>query len=395
MNPGFAFLPPVPGISFAFLNQTVSSADYLPFWPAVLGEIYRAWEATGGGNRFVLYFLIKQPPVLGDVLTAILLYTLTWRWTGERAAALAALAFWSFFPYAIIISAIWGQFDSLVVATILAAFVYREPLERNLLYGVGIFVKLITAIYLPLEFFRARGLRRMTFVVALVVPVALSALVYIVEGWRFGGLLSIGRSQSQGGGGGMNLAGILTVSQFVSVLNAIPNLYTALSYLYVPGVIVAGWTAARWIRLNDPRSELRAVMLVTTVFLLLRWGLNEQYMIYIFALMALDIAAFHPGRRSFLVYLWLLSLVFLLINNDLAARFVTPLDTNLWPMLSNLDHSSVYGTVRTWALAILDVIVTLSLVQWIVELVRDGERPVPWLWAWTKSAAAVAQPSVP
>ncbi len=379
MNPYVSFWPPVPSLSFAFLNTNLPSAAYLPFWPAVLGEIYRLWEVIGGGNRFVLYFLIKQPPILGDALTAVLLYGLTLRWTERSASALGALAFWSFFPYAILISAIWGQFDSLVVAAILAGFWYRDPIERNLLYGVGIFVKLITAIYLPLEFFRARGVRRLTFLVALAVPIALTILVFIAEGWGFGGITATGQSQSTGGGGGMNLAGVLTAAPLVDVLSTVPHLFTVLSYLYVPGAILAGYVAARWIRPNDPQTELRAMMLVTTVFLLLRWGLYEQYMIYIFALMALDIAAFHADRRTFLLYLWLLSLVFLLVNNDLGARFVTPLDTNLWPTLSNLDQSAVYGSARTWALEGLDVLVTVSLIQWLVVLVRNHDWPTPWL----------------
>jgi hypothetical protein len=395
VNPYVSFWPAVPGVSFAFLNSTLPSAAYLPFWPALLGELYRLWEVAGGGNRFVLYFLIKQPPIWADVLTAALLYALVLRWTGRKDAALGALTFWSFFPYAIIISAIWGQFDSLVVVVILAALLYREPLQRNLLYGLGIFVKLLPVIYLPLEVFRSRGPRRLTFLVALVLPLALSALVFVAEGWQFTGIFATGQSQTYGGGGGMNLAGILASPPFLYAIEVIPYLYTGLAYLYVPGVIVAGWVGARWIRPNDPRTELRAVLLVTTIFLLLRWGLYEQYMIYLFALMVLDIAAFHSSRRSFLTYLWVLSLVFLLVNNDLGARFVTPLDTNLWATLSNLDQSSAYGTVRGWSLEILDAIVTVSLIQWVLELVRDRERPVPWLWPWARADRPTAEPLAP
>ncbi len=395
MNPYVSFWPPVPGVSFAFLTSTLPSAAYLPFWSALLGELYRFWEVVGGGNRFALYFLIKQPPIVGDLLSAALLYGLVLRWTGRADAALGALTFWSLFPYAIIISAIWGQFDSLVVAAILAALFYREPIERNLMYGLGIFVKLLPAIYLPLEFFRSKGTRRMTFLVALALPLALTALVFVAEGWQFAGIFATGKSQTYGGGGGMNLAGILTSPPFSSAIDAVPYLYTALAYLYVPGVIVAGWVAARWIRPNDPRTELRAVMLVTTVFLLLRWGLYEQYMVYLFALMALDIAAFHSDRRTFLTYLWALSLVFLLVNNDLGARFVTPLDTNLWATLSNLDQGSGYGTIRAWALEILDAIVTVSLIQWAVELVRDHDRPVPWLWPRVRAGPPKMEPLSP
>ncbi|MCL4308169.1 MAG: hypothetical protein M1606_01925 [Candidatus Thermoplasmatota archaeon] len=381
-NPYTSFLGPVPGVSYAYLTTRLPSAAYLPFWSGILGELYRAWEVIGGNNRFVLYFLIKQLPILGDVLTAGLLYRLVLRWTGDRTRALAVLTFWSFFPYAIIIFAIWGQFDSIVVATILATLLYRDPIERNLLYGWGIFVKWITAIYLPFEIFRSRGLRRWTFLLALALPLGLTVAVFFLEGWSFAGISATAQSQTAGGGGGMTYVGILTGPVVSTIFKPIPYLFTALSYLYVPGVILAGWVASRWVGSGSPKSEVRALLLITTVFLLLRWGLYEQYMPYLFALLALDVAAFHPGREPFLRYLWLLSLVYLLFNNDFGARFVTPLDPSLFTTLTYLDQTLTYGAVRIWALDILDIGITLSLVQWIFEVLRDRDRPIPWLWPW-------------
>ncbi len=160
-NPYNGFWPAVPGVSFSYFSTTLPAAAYLPFWSELLGGLYRVWEAVGDGNRFVLYFLLKQPGILADVASAYLLSRLAQRWTANARTALAVLSFWSFFPYAIVITAIWGQFDSIVVVVLLALLYARGPLERNLGIGLGILVKWLTVILLPLEVLRERGARRL------------------------------------------------------------------------------------------------------------------------------------------------------------------------------------------------------------------------------------------
>lgn len=380
-NPYTSFWPSVPGASFAYLNQTLPSAAYLPFWPALLGELYRAWLAFGGGNRFVLYFLLKQPGIVADMASAYLLYRLAEHWTGSVDRAKSLLAFWSFFPYAIIITAIWGQFDSIVVAVVLGLLFARDTLERNLLYGLGILVKWLTVIFLPLEVLRERGVRRIGILVALALPGAITLLLFLLEGWSFGGISATTASQTHGGGLGMNYAYLLSFSYAPAVVSSIPGLYTALGYLWIPGVTVAGVIAARWVRARGPAAELRALLLVVTVFLLLRWGLYEQYLLYLFALLALDVAVFHPGRRAFLLFTTVLATVDLLVNNDLGIRFISPLSTQVQPFTASIDASDSWGVARTWALAVLAVVVTLTLVQLGRSLLRDEATPRPWLYA--------------
>ncbi len=378
-NPYVQFWPPVPGVSFGYLGQEISSAAYLPFWPALVGEIYRLWLAAGGGNRFVLYFLLKQPGIAADVTTAYLLFRLTERWTGSPSAAKGILAFWSFFPYAVVISAIWGQFDSLVVVVLLALFYARTPIERNVVHGVGIFVKWLTAIFLPLEIFRERGVRRLSFAVALALPLALSVAVFVAEGWTFAGIGPVALSQSHGEGQGMNYAFLLSLGAVSHVLFRVPYFYAVAVYLWVPGVIVAGWVAAKWVRPGDPRTELRAILLVLCVFLLLRWGLYEQYLLYLFSLMVLDVTAFHPGRRSVFLFTYVLGSVDLVVNNDLGLRFLSPIDTGLSAYTTQIDAAGPWSVVRVGALIVLSVAVTLTLVQLVRVYLRDTVDPRPWL----------------
>lgn len=389
-NPYSGFWPAVPGVSFAYLSQPLAAAAYLPFWSALLGALYGLWEAVGGGNRFVLYFLIKQPGILADVASAYLLFRLARRWTSDERVALTVLSFWSFFPYAIVITAIWGQFDSIVVMVLLAMLFVRDPLERNLLNGLGIFVKWLTVIFLPLELLREGGLRRIGVLGALALPLALTVAIFVGEGWSFSHLTALSTSQSHGGGLGMNLTFVLGLGAVVNTLSIVPYFYTVAPYAWVPGVILAGGVAARWVHANDPRSELRAMMLIVTVFLLLRWGLYEQYMLYLFSLAALDVATFHPGRRALFLFTFGLSAAYLLVNNDLGLRFVAPVDPGILAFTMAADASSNWGLVRIVALTTLTILVTVTLIQWIRAFLRDEAQPRPWLLAWRRSSPRVA-----
>jgi hypothetical protein len=376
-NP-YAFWPAVPGVSIAYLNTTLPSAAYLPFWPLLEGGLYRIWEFVGGGNRFVLYFLLKQPSIFGDLATAYLLYRVALQWTGRISTAVAALSFWSFFPYAIVISSIWGQFDSIVVAIVLASFLARGALARNALYGWGIFVKWITAIYLPLELFAERGARRASILLALAIPTVATVLTFLALGWGFQSVLAASVSQSHGGGVGENWVGILTSAPVNPVVSAVPHLDAVLGYLWVPALILAGWVAARWYSPDHPEGALRAMLFVTTVFLLFRWGLYEQYLLYLFALIALDFLVFHPQRRDLFRWVNVLSWAFLLVNNDYGIRFLAPLSPSVTAFTDALDASPLYGTVRVYALIGLCAIITLVLVWLVVTYYRDDPAPEPW-----------------
>jgi hypothetical protein len=379
-NPYVAFWPPVPGVSFAFQTETLTPAAYLPFWPVVLGELYRTWEFLGGGNRFVLYFLLKQPGILADAGCAYVLYFLGERWSEGRGKGLVLLSFWSFFPYAIIITAIWGQFDSIIVLVLLVLLYARTPIERSVLYGVGIFVKWLTVIFLPLEVFRDRGTRRGLALLGLAVPGVLTWLVFFAEGWSFQGIGAFSVSQSHGTGEGMNYVYLLTLSSVSAVLSPLPYLYAALGYLWVPGVILGGWFSAKWLGEGQSRSELRAMLLVVTIFLLLRWGLYEQYFLYLFSLLAIDVAIFHPERRALLWFVVGLASVDLMINNDLGLRFLSPIGLGLSSYTSAIDANNSWGVFRTYALLVLAIVVTITLVQLVRTFWEDRSAPRPWLY---------------
>ncbi len=217
---------------------------------------------------------------------------------------------------------------------------------------------------------------------ALALPLVVTVAIFLGAGWSFTHLAALSTSQSHGGGLGMNLASPLSLGAVVNVLSRVPDLYELLAYAWVPGVILASWPAAKWVRSNEPSAELRALLLLVTVFLLLRWGLYEQYMLYLFSLAALDVAVFHPGRRRLLLLTVGLASTFLLVNNELGLRFLAPADPGILSFTNAIDASSTWGVARIIALPALAILVTVTLIQWIRTFLRDDAQPEPWLLAW-------------
>lgn len=383
-NPYVSFWGSVPGVSFAYLDQPLPSAAYPPFWPAVTGLIYRGWAWGGGGDRFLLYFLLKQPVIVADVGVAVLLGRTVRSWTGDEAKAARVRTFWLFFPYAIVVSAIWGQIDAILLLTVLVALRSAGAVRRGLAEGVGIFVKWLPVVFVPLEFFRERGVRRLVAGGILLVPVLLTLLSFWAAGWTFVGFPDTTRSETSGGGGGMNFAQFFENPTIAKAILSVPNLLAFLTLLWIPAVVAAGYLAAGWSRTGGPGQVVRAMLFVTAIFLALRWGLNEQYMVYVFALLLLDVVAFHPQRARLFYGLVALSSAYLLVNNDLGIWFASPVWPSLFTLAVNIDEGTKLGGIRADALLVLAVLVALTILQLIRALVRDD--PSPGLWWWPVSA---------
>ncbi len=377
-DPYSSFWPPVPGLSIAYFNRNLTAAAYLPFWSLYTGGAYQTYVAIGGGNRFVYYFLLKQGPILADVATAGLLYQIVYRGSSDRGLALRAAAFWSIFPYAILISAVWGQFDSIAVVVVLASLLVVEPSRKNLSYGLGIFVKWVTAMFLPFEIFRRRGRDRLWVVVALLVPLILSGLVFWALRWNLTGVGGLVASESGGIGGGMNWARLVSPFGPAAFVGPLPFATTLFEVLWIPGVVAAGWFAAKHVEGRALGGEVDAIVGIVTVFLLLRWGLNEQYMLYLFAPLLVDVMVFHRERAELFATLTGLALGFLLINNTLLMPFLSPLGPQYQAWAYTANNAPFWDPLRLWSLDLLAVLVTITLAQLAYVVLARSDRTAPW-----------------
>lgn len=397
LNPYVSFWPPVPGLS-VFDAPLDPSAGYLPFWSLLLAGLYELYLGVGGGNPFVFYFLLKQPTILGDLGAGWLMYRLADRWTHDRPTALGVLWFWMLFPYTIVVAAIWGQFDSLELCVILGLLYVSTARDRAILNGIGIFIKWLTAIFLPFEFFRNRGWRRGWALVSIAIPFLLTLATFLALGWHFTGIQDTTFSESHGNGGGMNYARLLSDPAVIAaIFPRFPEFYYLISFAWVPAVIFTSWWLARHRNPTEPRGELLAITLILTVFLVTRFGLKEQYMVYLFGLLLLDSACFAPERRGFLTYLWVLSSIYFLINDFLGIYFLVPLGMGYYTSVTEFIAQTGFNEVQLLSLDLLSVVVTASLAQLAYLLVTQRTDWTPWIlrpfanW-WNRRKAATLGP---
>jgi hypothetical protein len=377
-NPYDHFLPPVPGLSFAYLQDSIPSVGYLPAWSLVLAGLYRGFVVLPGANRFVFYFLLKQPAVLGDVALGFAIFRTVNRWGGSADTARRALKTWMIFPYPIVIGAVWGQFDATVVDLILLSMLSSNWLRQYGSLGIGIFLKWFPLVLLPFLAMRERWLRKPGVLLAVAIPGVLSIAVFSIMNWDYVGVTGMAEYTSHGNIGGITYMSLLGSPLAAGVLSRIPDFYAALGYLWVPGILIGGVWGWRRFRGEKPDAMVQGFLLSTMVFFLTRQGVNEQYLMYLLPLLLIDVLLWHPERSGLFRLTWILCFAFLLVNNDLLVRFLGPVSDSFVNIAYAADASTVLGGVRTYAGYVLDVLITITFAQLIRTIANPKRSARPW-----------------
>lgn len=377
-NPYGAFMPAIPGLSFTYLQVELASVGYLPVWSLLLAGLYKVYSIVPGAGRFFFYFLVKQPTVLGDVYLGWLVFRAAERWGPSRDIAVGLLRYWMFFPYAIIISAVWGQFDSIVAAFLLSLLLCQREGRRILWLGFSIALKWFPVIFVPLYAFREGLYRRGLSIVSLAIPPGITVFVFTIMGWDYVGVTAMAASASHGGGGGLTYFAFLQSPVIVPFFLNAPHIFTVLGYLWVPGVLISGYVAHRRFARDVPSELVQALMFVTIAFFLTRWGMNEQYLTYLFPLFLIDTAIWHPERRPLYTMLSVVILGFVLVNNDLLVRFLGPVSTSFVDIAYGADASPDLGLIREFILYFLNIMFTVTSIQLAAVLLNPTRRTRPW-----------------
>jgi hypothetical protein len=373
----YAPLPFAPGVSFAndFGNGLNAAIGYLPFWPLLLGAIYGLYSVVGSCNALVYYFLLKQPVILADVLLAYLLFAYVRR--KDPALAPKVLALWLFSPVTIIVSAIWGTFDSMAMLFVMIALLAPAGRARSAWDGIATFVKSIPVIYvLPLTYSREN--RWVNFVIALGLPSLAAGVIVLLAGWPVIGqhytVLSTLENTLQVYGYPMSLWGTWV---FLNNLNAISSstFQGVLSwgvYLWIPAVVVASLAARRWFGFETDRSVIQSLLVITLTFLLVRGQVNEQYSIYLLALLLIDATLWNPKRMRLFYVVSAVVIAAIVTNNVLLIRFLSPVYPDALQFEANLITAT--GQLRN-VLLYLEGLAFSGLNIWYLAALIKERRP--------------------
>ncbi len=375
----YSIMAPVPGLSFAYLFTPLPSVGYLPLWSLLLAAIYRLFLLLPGYNRFVFYFLIKQPPILGDVVLGRLASRAVRRWGGTPEAAQRVLLFWMLFPYPILISAIWGQFDSLVAMLWLASLLMTGPVRRSATEGLAILLKLFPVIFVPYHLLRERGLPRWRQIITLAVPVLFTAAVLAVGGWGLANLQGTMVSEARGVALGLTVYAVVFSPTITAVFPGLSAVLGVVAWVWVPAVVLAGIYAARRFSRETTEGQVQALLFITAIFFLFHAQVYEQYLLYLLPLLLLDVVLWHPERRMLFHMTWALGLIYLILNNDFLLRFVVPVMPSALGMTLTLDGSPLFGGARAVIVYTLAIMFVAHLIQFAFVLVDPHRDPRPWL----------------
>jgi Gpi18-like mannosyltransferase len=331
-----------PGVSFAndFGGPGAHAAiGYLPFWPLLLGAIYELYAMGGSGNRFLYYFMLKQPIIFGDILLAFLLFLYLKQRHPDRATKVMTL--WLFSPFTIILSGMWGIFDSMAMLFVMLALLAPAGRTRSAWEGIAIFVKSIPVLFiLPLSYSRER--RVANFVIALGIPVFFTVLVVLLAGWPAigqGYTVTKTLADTLGKRGfPLSLWGTLLYLNSLKAVSdsALASIFSWGGYLWIPAVVIASLLARRWFGFGTDRSIVQSLLLVTLTFLLVRGQVNEQYAIYLLALLLIDAALWSPKRMKLFYVVSVVIIAATVTNNFLLIRFLAPVYPNALQLESHL-----------------------------------------------------------
>lgn len=368
-NP-YGVLPSVPGLSFAdvFSEQNAATIAYLPFWPLVTGLMYALYSLIGMNDRFAYYFLLKQPVIIGDVGLAYLLYS--YISTKKSRRSTWVLYLWLLSPFTIIISGIWGMFDSIAMAFVMISIMSTGYLKKNFWTAVGIFAKSVPIIFaVPTTIRRTRD--ALGLFIAIGLPVLLSAATFLVMGWRISTISNTLLSTARAGGESMSIWDTFFYLNYLGLLpSPAPILLRILGLLWIPAVIVFTLIAFRTFGFETDYGLIQSLIVVTLCFLVFRAHVTEQYAIYLFALSAIDVAVWNPKRKKMLSLMMVVVLIYLVSNNYFLIRFLSPINSNAMQIESAL--SQAIGPIRYAINFLSGSIFTCLSISYLIATLRHS-----------------------
>jgi len=387
--------------------------SYPPFWLLVITAFYPIWLLNSGfafpqsvsqlwasgvqtGNAFDSYrsfipaslplldFTLKLPIIACDIITAFALYRAL---AGHRKAQSAVTWLWLFNPYVILISAVWGQFDSIPTMFSLLSILFSiksKPKLSGFLLALGCLAKVFPVVYLPLVslyYWKKARAEAGKLIVTFLATCASFTPVYFVLGNGIPSIYLSLASWPSPDWFGRNAFGGLTWLRLVDTSSwhgNFPIFLTLLTPLYI--IILFGFHRMKF----DAQGLLVSVLGVTFALYLTYTVVNEQYVLWFlpFAIIAL------PKIRTLRLGTITISAVAFVyaFTNTLhydIFYFLSPiLDSDLTPLrnawISNAWNNFEVGPLGSRLMVALSLLFSLVTLTYLtLLLLRNAFQPSP------------------
>lgn len=362
----YTMLEPVYGLSIPGTGLLPSIA-YPPAWALIQALIFGLYNATSLQNRFLYYLFLKQPMIFGDFIVAAELYFILKQYDGLSARR--AFYFWMLSPYTIIISSMWGMFDQLALALILASMIkINSLLKSSAASTFSALLKGLPIIFLPpIAFYnRSRGSAVLYIVVSVSLFVVLTLLPYaFFKDWNIRGLVASGTDTIHKVGNAMNYEVVFSsVTMYYTIPTDVYNLLRIIAYAWIPALFVAYFICMKNKRNSFNYLVLSSLFTVLTFFLTAA-QVNEQYATYFIALGLLDINLNGASTTKWFRGVWASSTLYMFFNNVYLIRFFAPVLTQEGS-LEKVLTTGIPGLVRTSLLVASGLSFTYFSVRYLI-----------------------------
>ena len=335
-----------------------------PLWPLLLGAIYRLTYNLVP-NIFLYNFAIKLPVIASNIGLAYAIKNILRRQSASSEKIRFAWLFLLFNPFILLTSVAWGQFDTLVVLLCISSlyFLSRGMIKASaVLLSISVDLKPIAfpLLGLPLFFYpKVSWFKIFQYIAISVVVIAtLWFAPFYFFGWSLPG--SSGQISSF-----FTRAGGMTPFDVVEIFRdtvTIPAGFDFLGYVWIPALLLGYYLVYR-----DPPKTLgdlsqKAMGLMLIFFLTFSW-LSEPYVNIVIALALLALPLAKMNFRNF-HFLWVISLVFMILTTNFAQLFYLISPQSLVSEALQIEHY-----IRDWRLiARFLVVVAWQIFAWILAL---------------------------
>jgi hypothetical protein len=348
--------PPLAAYIFAF--------SYLVY---IFVSINVNWE-----NRFIYYFILKQPMIISDVFVGLLILKYHEKRKPENCLNIPYVL-WLYNPYCILISSIWGALDPIsILFTFLAIYFTktRKYLLSGINLGIAAALKTLPFIFLiPLliNILKKNNPQRKSAIAKLligfIVIFSSSVLVpFIINNWSWSGFYNSMSYQA-------NLPVYGGISPFL-VLEYIKEdvpflLQSALSSLW--GVLLIASYIYSW---KKDFILTHSLLLTSTLFVTFRTFTSEPLILYPLLFIIITTDERCKATKAKRAYsLMMLGLANLIINNTLLMRFITPACMEAFNADIYLNNTEPTASIR---LALREIF-ALLLFQEFLSVIFNGE----------------------
>jgi hypothetical protein len=318
---------------------------YPPPWGLILGFMYQLSSLIRPDDIYILVLCLKIPIIVSDLVASLVIHRILKREVNE-AAAFKVFRFYQLCPFAIIIGAVWGMFDVLVLLLcLLAAYWLLEKTEWSLFaLGAACAFKLYPVVLAPLYsiflYRRTHSVKKagryslgVAGLLALMTLIPMAMFRWPVSNLYYAMASHMSSTNPSYNGemsytyGAASPFNLYNVFQLINPTVKPPG---SLNYLWIAALVALYLYALRRITEIDFRSIVNWSFVVILAFFTTRFWVSEQNLILLFSLFLLVVLLNgNPGDWKQVHAVWILLFTFVVIHVPVTAFLWIPAPQSL------------------------------------------------------------------